>query len=57
MQEFFDLHADRLTIEQLPASSLDFNHSEPLWKKGGKEATDLRYFPKFTQLQVKMERA
>jgi hypothetical protein len=57
MQEFFDLHADRLTIEQLPASSLDFNPSKLLWKKGKKEATDLRRFPEFTQIQVEMEQA
>jgi transposase len=33
MQQFFDTHADRLTIEQLPAYSPDFNPIEHLWKK------------------------
>src|SRR5215510_11946190 len=45
MQAFFEAHADRLTIEQLPAYSPDFNPIEHLWKKVKKEATHLKYFP------------
>ena len=33
MRQFFAAHADRLTIEQLPAYSPDFNPIEHLWKK------------------------
>lgn len=57
MQEFFDAHADRLTIEQLPAYSPDFNPIEHLWKKVKKEATHLKYFPEFADLQVEVDRA
>jgi transposase len=57
MQQFFDTHADRLTIEQLPAYSPDFNPIEHLWKKVKKEATHLKYFPEFTALQVEVDRA
>jgi transposase len=57
MQQFFDAHADRLTIEQLPAYSPDFNPIEHLWKKVKKEATHLKYFPEFLDLQVEVERA
>ena len=57
MQQFFEAHADRLTIEQLPAYSPDFNPIEHLWKKVKKEATHLKYFPEFTDLQQEVDRA
>jgi transposase len=57
LQEFFALHGDRLTIEQLPAYSPDFNPIEHLWKKVKKETTHLKHFPEFTQLQAEVERA
>jgi transposase len=57
MQQFFAAHAERLTIEQLPAYSPDFNPIEHLWKKIKKEATHLKYFPEFTQLQAEVDRA
>jgi transposase len=57
MQQFFDVHAERLTIEQLPAYSPDFNPIEHLWKKIKKAATHLKYFPEFTQLQTEVDRA
>jgi transposase len=56
-QHFFAAHADRLTIEQLPAYSPDFNPIEHLWKKVKKEATHLKYFPEFTDLQQEVDRA
>jgi transposase len=56
-QQFFDAHADRLTIKQLPSYSPDFNPIEHLWKKVKKEATHLKYFPEFTHLQGEVERA
>jgi transposase len=57
MQTFFETHADRLTIEQLPAYSPDFNPIEHLWKKVKKEATHLKHFPEFTDLQQEVDRA
>jgi transposase len=57
MKLFFESHADRLTIEQLPAYSPDFNPIEHLWKKVKKEATHLKYFPEFTDLQEEVDRA
>lgn len=57
MQQFFDAHADRLTIEQLPAYSPDFNPIEHLWKKIKKEATHLKHFPEFSKLQQEVDRA
>jgi len=57
MRAFFTIHADRLTIEQLPAYSPDFTPIEHLWKKGKKEATHLKHFPAFTDLQQEVDRA
>jgi hypothetical protein len=57
MEEFFDMYAERLTREQLPAYSPDFNPIEHLWKKVKKEATHLKYFPECTQLQEEVDRA
>jgi transposase len=57
MRAFFATHADRLTIEQLPAYSPDFNPIEHLWKKVKKEATHLKHFPAFTDLQQEVDRA
>jgi transposase len=57
MKAFFKAHADRLTIEQLPAYSPDFNPIEHLWKKVKKEATHLKHFPEFTDLQQEVDRA
>jgi transposase len=57
MRAFFVTHADRLTIEQLPAYSPDFNPIEHLWKKVKKEATHLKHFPAFTDLQQEVDRA
>ena len=57
MQAFFETHAERLSIEQLPTYSPDFNPIEHLWKKVKKEATHLKHFPEFTDLQQEVERA
>jgi transposase len=56
MKAFFQAHAARLTIEQLPSYSPDFNPIEHLWKKVKKEATHLKYFPDFSQLQAEVDR-
>jgi transposase len=57
MHAFFETHADRLSIEQLPTYSPDFNPIEHLWKKVNKEATHLKHFPEFTDLQQEVDRA
>jgi len=57
MQQFFNAQAARLTIEQLPSYSPDFNPIEHLWKTVKKEAMHLKYFPEFTHLQVEVDRA
>ena len=56
MQQFFMAPAEHLTIEQLPAYSPDFNPMEHLWKKVKKEATHLKHFPEFTDLQQEVDR-
>ena len=55
MQQFFDQHADRLTVHQLPAYSPDFNPIEYLWRNIKKQAAHLRYFPTFADLQQKVD--
>jgi transposase len=48
MKAFFKVHEDRLTIEQLPVYSPDFNPIGHLWKQVKQEATYLKHFPEFT---------
>jgi transposase len=57
MQASFETHADRLTIEQLPAYLPDFNPIEHRWKKVKKDATHLKHFPEFSDLQQEVDRA
>ena len=57
MHVFFETHAERLTIAQLPAYAPDFNPIEHLGKQVKKEATPLKHFPEFTDLQHAVERA
>ncbi len=45
MKAFFEAHTDRLTIEQLPAYSPDFNPIEHLWKKVKKGGNPSEIFP------------
>lgn len=47
---FFDAHAARLTVFQLPSYSPDYNPIEYLWRKVKKEATHNKYFAAFEQL-------
>jgi hypothetical protein len=57
MPQLFDAQADRLTIEPLPASSPDCKPIEHLWKKIKKDATPLKHFPEFADLQAEVDRA
>jgi transposase len=55
MKEFFAIHADRITLYQLPCYSPDFNPIEYLWRNVKKLATHLRYHPTFESLLDKVE--
>jgi transposase len=55
MNDFFALHAERLTKFQLPSYSPDFNPIEFLWKKVKKEATHLKYFATFDALTTAVD--
>ena len=56
MQDFFAAHADRLTRYQLPSYSPDFNPIEYLWRNVKKDATHLKYFADFADLQQKVDK-
>ena len=55
MVEFFAQYPDRLTVQQLPAYSPDFNPIEYLWRNIKKQATHMRYFPTFADLTRKVD--
>jgi len=54
---FFDAHAHRLQVFQLPTYSPDYNPIEKLWKKIKEQETHLHYFPTFATLTEKVEEA
>lgn len=56
-RQFFETHAARLTVYQLPSYSPDYNPIEYLWRNVKKAATHLKYFPKFEQLVNSVEKA
>lgn len=47
---FFEHHANRLSVFQLPSYSPDFNPIEFLWRNVKKLGTHLKYFPTFDDL-------
>jgi transposase len=51
VSEFKNLNADRLSITPLPAYSPDYNPIEKLWKNTKRDATHLKYFKTFEDLQ------
>ena len=55
MNEFFEVHKDRLTVYNLPSYSPDYNSIEKLWKKVKEKGTHLHYFPTFQALKNKVE--
>ena len=57
MKSFFEQHADRLTVFQLPSYSPDYNPIEKLWKKIKQQETHLHYFPTFAALTERVEQA
>ena len=54
---FFQQHATRLEVFQLPTYSPDYNPIEKLWKKLKEAETHLHYFPTCAALTVKVEQA
>lgn len=54
MTEFFEKHADRLTVYKLPSYSPDYNPIEMLWKKIKEKETHLHYFPTFDSLKKRV---
>jgi len=56
-REFFEQHADRLIVHQLPSYSPDYNPIEYLWKKVKTKATHNRYFDEFAKLILSVEDA
>ncbi len=54
---FFEQHATRLEVFQLPTYSPDYNPIEKLWKKIKEAETHLQYFPSFDALTEKVEQA
>ncbi len=54
---FFEQHATRLEVFQLPTYSPDYNPIEKLWKKIKEAETHLHYFPTFDALTAKVEQA
>ena len=57
MRLFFEQHAERLTVCQLPSYSPDFNPIEYLWRKVKQLATHNQYFPQFEQLTQSVDAA
>lgn len=52
VKQFQAAHAQRLTIEPLPAFSPDYNPIEKLWRNTKKDATHLKYFKTFDELRA-----
>jgi transposase len=53
--EFCAEHAERLTVEPLPAYSPDYNPIEHLWRNVRRRKTHNRYFPEFGLLMTSVE--
>ena len=56
VKQFTTEHAQRLTIEPLPAFSPDYNPIEKLWRNTKKDATHLKYFKAFDELRASVLR-
>ncbi len=57
VKRFFEAHADRLFVTQLPSYSPDYNPIEFLWRATKRQATHNRYFPEFDTLIGSVEEA
>jgi transposase len=56
-KEFFVQQAGRLSVEQLPSYSPDYNPIEHLWRNIKRSNTHNRYFPDFSDLTAAVEAA
>ncbi len=54
-REFCAMQAERLTVQQLPSYSPDYNPIEHLWKNVKHDKTHNRYFPTFDSLIAAVE--
>lgn len=54
---FFEHHANRLSVFQLPSYSPDYNPIEFLWRNVKKEGTHLKYFPSLDDLVLAVDNA
>lgn len=57
VKQFFQDHADRLFVTQLPGYAPDYNPIEFLWRATKRQATHNRYFPDFGALVGSVEEA
>ncbi len=57
MRQFFEEHSYRITVNQLPSYSPDYNPIEKLWKKVKEKYIHPHYFPTFESLKDKVEDA
>ena len=57
VKRFFQEHAERLTVVQLPSYSPDYNPIELLWRAVKRLATHNRYFPELASLAAAVEQA
>jgi transposase len=56
-RQFFQHHAHRLTVAQLPSYSPDYNPIEFLWRALKRRTTHNVYFPEFATLMASVEDA
>jgi transposase len=56
-KQFFQAHANRLTVVQLPSYSPDYNPIEYLWRALKRRTTHNTYFPEFATLITSVEEA
>ena len=54
-RQFFEHHADRLSVFQLPSYSPDYNPIEFLWRNVKRAGTHLKYFPTLDDLVLTVE--
>lgn len=57
MQQFWSEHHERITVQQLPSYSPDYNPIEYLWRKIKKDQTHNKYFAQFSELITTVDQA
>ena len=56
-RKYFEEHAEKITVFNLPSYSPDYNPIEMLWKKVKEKYIHLHYFPTFESLKEKVNEA